>query len=1077
MQVRNRSAILLLLAVAAGCGSPGPPAPPREEDPARARLQQHRNLGKAFYENPGAQNLAPDELRKALALNPDSAREHLNLGLALLRVGENDEGMAEIEKARAIDPALPHTYFNLGIEYKKRGENERASEEFEQMIKLVPTEAKSHYQLGVLYRQNKNLESAIPMLEKASELAPSLAAPHFQLFNIYRRSDRERAMKELARFKELKAAQQGAAVGEDVNWSFYSELYDEVEPGSAVPEAVAMEFEEIALDRSLQGDRGRVALLDADADGKPDALAWSDVDVLLLRNVEGKLEAEPLWSTGEGATLRRLAAGDYDNDGFHDVAAAASNGGHLIENQEGQLASHPRKLADGNFEAVLWVDYDHDYDLDLLLTGTDHKLLRNNGDGTFADVSADFPFDTTSRGMAAATLELVEDNGNDIVIAYADGVTVYHDRMLGRYKASLVEGATPKGDSATLDVVDVDNDGFLDLALTWTHKAGATTQILENHDGAVTAGPEHGGALAWADLQNRGWTDAVAAGRVLINESAGRFEPQSLAALDSARAAAAADFNGDGLEDLLVVDNDRNLRVLANTTKTGHAQVTVSLEGVKSAKLAEGSRVEVRAGRVYRKRIYRGVPLVFGLAKAESIDTVRITWTNGLIQNESEQLVGMDHRYVEKPRLSGSCPMIFTWNGEEFEYISEVLGVAPLGASLGGGKFFPVDHDEYVWIRGEQLRRRDGFYEVRITEELREVAYLDQVKLIAVDHPSDVDVYTNEKFKAPPFPEFRLFGVAGGQKVAPSSARDHRGRNVLARLAQPDGRYVDGFERTFRNRAERHWLTLDFPDLRDSDDAMLFLTGWVDWADASTIVAASQNRAIEPPYVQVKDGRGQWQTVIEDLGLPGGRPRTMVVDLSGKFLSVSREIRIVTNMCLYWDEIFAARGVGEPEAALPELALARSELRFRGFSQNQTHPQRTEPESFDYARVRPTSVWNPTPGNYTAYGRVDELIEQIDDRYVILGAGDELTLRFAAMGEPPLPGWRRDFLLFVDGWAKEHESNTAFGDSVEPLPFHSMTSYPYGADEHYPQGPLHREYLETYINRPALRLIRPLRRP
>ena len=102
----------VVLALVAACADRAP-APAREEDPARARLQQHRNLGKAFYENPGAQNLAPDELRKALALNPDSAREHLNLGLALLRVGENDEAMAEIEKAREIDPTLPHTYFNL----------------------------------------------------------------------------------------------------------------------------------------------------------------------------------------------------------------------------------------------------------------------------------------------------------------------------------------------------------------------------------------------------------------------------------------------------------------------------------------------------------------------------------------------------------------------------------------------------------------------------------------------------------------------------------------------------------------------------------------------------------------------------------------------------------------------------------------------------------------------------------------------------------------------------------------------------------------------------------------------------
>jgi hypothetical protein len=97
---------------------------------------------------------------------------------------------------------------------------------------------------------------------------------------------------------------------------------------------------------------------------------------------------------------------------------------------------------------------------------------------------------------------------------------------------------------------------------------------------------------------------------------------------------------------------------------------------------------------------------------------------------------------------------------------------------------------------------------------------------------------------------------------------------------------------------------------------------------------------------------------------------------------------------------------------------------------------------------------------------------------VIMGAGDEVALRFEAAALPPvLDGWKRDFLLFVDGWAKEQEANTAFGDSVEPLPFHDMSGYPYGPGERYPAGPSYEAYLREYIKRPALRLIRPLQAP
>ena len=93
-------------------------------------------------------------------MNPRSAREQLNYGLGLLRVGLTDAGIAALEKARQLDPSLPHTYFNLGIELKRRGETDRAIAEFEQMAKLVPEEAKTHYNLGVLYKQKGRPEQA-----------------------------------------------------------------------------------------------------------------------------------------------------------------------------------------------------------------------------------------------------------------------------------------------------------------------------------------------------------------------------------------------------------------------------------------------------------------------------------------------------------------------------------------------------------------------------------------------------------------------------------------------------------------------------------------------------------------------------------------------------------------------------------------------------------------------------------------------------------------------------------------------------------------------------------------------------
>src|SRR5207245_4885036 len=105
------------------------------------------------------------------------------------------------------------------------------------------------------------------------------------------------------------------------------------------------------------------------------------------------------------------------------------------------------------------------------------------------------------------------------------------------------------------------------------------------------------------------------------------------------------------------------------------------------------------------------------------------------------------------------------------------------------------------------------------------------------------------------------------------------------------------------------------------------------------------------------------------------------------------------------------------------------------------------------------------------YGAVWPLVRGVDDRLVIMGSGDELRLRFPAMRLPELgAGWKRDFLLFVDGWAKDGDANTAYSQSVEPLPFHGMSQYPYPQRERFPDSDIQR----LYTARPALRLLRTL---
>jgi tetratricopeptide (TPR) repeat protein len=988
-------------------------------------LWEHRNLGKAFYENPDTHLQAVEQLRAALELRPNSVRERINFGIALLRAGQIEAGMSELKRAQAQDPSIPHTWFNLGIGYKHAGDYDNAIEQLRGMIRLVPDEPKSHYNLAAVLRSKGDTQEAVHELLRAEQLDPNLAGPHFQLFTIYQRAgDKVAAAKERQLFEEVKKRNEGAAVPEDMEWSFYAELYDPPEPRPSA-ETAPTKYKDQSVSAGWDAANSHLALIDSQGNGHADLLVWSPERALLLKR---GTEA----ANGSGLDhlrgIRDIAIGDFDNDGLADLCVLTATGASIYKNNHGTFAKFLDLPNTAGATKALWLDYDHDYDLDLLLFGPQPVLMRNDGDGKFEEKTSAFPF-VKGNALDATVFTLRgETPARDVVVSYADQSGIlYRDQLNGVFETEQIPALN--AGAASVSAVDFNRDGLMDLIV---------------YKPEVLAIKNAGGKL-------------VAAGRPTGPVSSVR-----------------ADFNGDNREDYARILGDGTVHVFLNDSPDEH-WIQVRLQGVKNLKEGRDATVEVKSGAYYEKRLYAGVPISFATDARAETDTVRITWPNGLIQNETQKKSDQALLIPEAQRLSGSCPMIFAWNGQKFQFITDVLGVAPLGASSGDGNYFPVNHREHIQIPGSALAPKEGEYEIHITEELHEVSYLDQVQLIAVDHPSDLDIYTNDKFKSPPYPEFRLFGSR--LKTHPLRATEDSGADVTQSLSRQDHIYPIGFEHNSSGVAALHKLDLDFGKAAQSNRAALVLNGWVDWADGSTFLNASQNGkgGLIFPYVQVQDSTGNWKTVVDDMGIPSGKPKTIVVDLTGKFLSAARKVRIVTNLCVYWDEIFLIDDARAPHVRVTPLEADAADLHFRGFSELKIDPTRQQPEQFNYDRVHFLSNWNPTPGYYTRYGDVKNLITQTDDTLLIMGSGDEVKIRYPASHLPALPtGWRRDFLLSVDGWAKDADANTAYSQSVLPLPFHAMSTYPYKPNEHFPSDPAHEQYVQQYLTRPALKLIRPL---
>jgi hypothetical protein len=312
-----------------------------------------------------------------------------------------------------------------------------------------------------------------------------------------------------------------------------------------------------------------------------------------------------------------------------------------------------------------------------------------------------------------------------------------------------------------------------------------------------------------------------------------------------------------------------------------------------------------------------------------------------------------------------------------------------------------------------------------------------------------------------------VFQVA--QRSLPATATDERGSDVLPALRESDDVYVSNFTPTkYQGVVEPHDLVMDLGDSAGHPDVYLFLRGWIYPTDASINVALGQQSSIKvaSPSLEVRGANGRWRTAIANIGFPSGKDKTMVIDLGGKFPTADHHVRIRTNMQIYWDQAFVARDIASSASKVTTLAPVSADLHFRGFSRMYRKGGRYGPYWFAYNQVAKESPWRPIEGAFTRFGDVLPLFRDADDMYVIMGPGDEATLEFDAISAKALPpGWKRDFLLYTDGWIKDSDLNTAFGTTVGPLPFHKIESYPSAPSDRYPTDAVHQNYQRQYNTR------------
>jgi len=1167
-----RISAVLLLALAAS-GLLAPVAQPNPIEAARLN-----NLGCA-YMNQQLFEKGLKAFQRAAEADPKFAIARLNQGVAYLNLQKVDEAKAALEDALKQDPKNPNALYSLGLLAKNSGDAPAAIDAFKRVTEIDPNDADTWYFLGTAYVQAKQFPQAIDALQHALKINPLHASAEFGLSRAYQQSgDVDHAREHLKRFQYITQNKIGApmslAYGEQGQ---YSRAVESPQAALKPPAQIKVQFVDVTKESGIvsrpasvssqvkdEGPGSGACFLDYDADGRLDLFLADDGPqggMALYHNLgNGKFD-EVTKQAGLDSSIHAFSctAGDYDNDGFVDLAVSRGDGILLLHNEKSgtfkDVAAAAGIKGDG-IAGLTFIDYDHDGDLDLYGAGGMLECMgncrgstvvwRNNGDGSFAvvDIGVSMPL----LASAAIGTDYNNDRAVDLLVADSSGGTIFQNPREGKFLPShpfspVETGAAnqiPSVPTVGVTALDFDHDGWMDFAFTQMGAPGLT--LWHNNHGKSFEQvklPETNWVRAFGvaafDYDNDGWVDLVAVGetkdgkgevRLFRNLGPDGFKDVTADVgldkihLDSPRAIITGDYDNDGATDLLITQNHGPAVLLRNVGGNQNHWMRLALKGLNDNKSAIGTKVEVFSGgnrqkfEIYGSNGYLGQNspyLTVGLGESKEADVVRMLWPTGVLQDEINVAGDKQQDILEIDRRGSSCPTLFVWNGERYEFVADMLGAGVVGHWIGPGQRDIPRPVEWIKIDRNMIRERQGqsqdshpvaksatrvghpqtFYprispttndqrptatlSFRFMEPLEEAVYLDQVRLLAVDHRADVDVYPNEYFASnPPYPRFKVVLSTSKDARPPAGAWDEHGHEVLPDLLAH--RYFGDFELThFLGFAKPHSLTLDLGEDYAGGPLWLLMHGEVEYFSANSMYGASQAgiQAIAP-YVEAlvpdgNDANGKWKRVADDIGFPAGGPRTMTADLTGKLPRGTRKIRITTNLQIYWDSILVDRtdqnSGSRNQTRLTPVPLTHADLEFHGYPYKieGTPPGNVQ---YIYEKASATGPYTRPMGTYTRYGDVTPLLTTTDDKLAVFGSGDEVRLDFDPSTLPALPhGWVRDYFFAANGYEKDMDFYAAEGNFVAPLPFLSMGEYPYAPKKSFPLDDAHLNYLLEYNTR------------
>lgn len=694
----------------------------------------------------------------ACVMNPASDTGCLNMGIALLYMGRLQDAANMLGKSAQHDPQNARAWFNLGLVERAAGNDASAVSDFEKVASIDPNDAATQYLIGSLYLKAQQYPQAISSFRKALDLDRFNLPSEFGMAQAEGHTgDVNGALEHLNRAEHLTETGLGrpasAVYGEQGKYSLVQDMLAPIQPA---PSAIPIHFVNITQASGLPwrkpiatapsrkrtthgGHRhGTVPTAAAPSTSGPDALPKflgsgacvfdynnDGLPDIFLADADGKGRAALYRNAGHGrfvdatkstglafrGEVLGCATGDYDNDGYLDLAVSLADGVQLLHNNGNGTFTDVTDAAGlgvrGLVMGLTFVDYNGDGDLDLYAARLDqfplgdpsqpfafpadatapgNILWRGSERGVFTDATQDEGVGSNVPSVGALGCDINRDGSLDLVVTgWAKSPTVYLNQREGPFVAVTPWASQMPGPAAGAAALDFDHDGWMDLA--FTHWSSPGLSLWRNIGGKSfqrvrLPGPlwMRGWGVAPVDYDHDGWVDLVAVGETFSNDGriillrnmggdghggfAGFRDVTRETGLDKIvlhdpRSVIAFDANGDGSTELLITQSGFPPVLLKAVGNDKNNSLQLAFAGTNDNHSGVGSEVEIYSGTQRQTfQIVSGsgylsqgpAEVTAGVGPDRGADVVRVLWPSGIMQDDIDVLGGKRRTITESSR-------------------------------------------------------------------------------------------------------------------------------------------------------------------------------------------------------------------------------------------------------------------------------------------------------------------------------------------------------------------------------------------------------------------------------------------